>query len=520
MKSKLFYLLMCLFAFTAMNAQITSVAIVGAGVEADGWPGEAANPGPIDVHQLTQVGTTDVWQITGLTLVGGPVKFRANNSWNDATGSPAGGNWGKPATGSAFPTATAVNAGSSGDIPAVAGTYDITIDVVTGVYTFSGPPIPVVNLIGTAVTGGTVSMSTADGVIYTLGSTTLLAGNAQFEVDAAAVGATAFPSGTVTGIATDFIPVTAGGYLSITYNNGTGEYSFVAGYPAISIVGESVGGWPGDPGNPGPIDAHQLTTTDGETYTISNLVCTNAVLPGGGAKFRQDNAWATNWGNDAFPMATSSNGNNILTVAGTYNVTFTRSTGAFTFSYPTIAIVGESVGGWPGDPGNPGPIDAHQLTTTDGETYTISNLVTTAAAPGGGAKFRQDNAWANNWGNDAFPMASSSNGNNILTTAGTWNVTFTKSTGAFNFTPSLGVNKFDAKSFSAYPNPTKASWNIVSGSDDITSVQVFDILGKSVYAKKAATKEVSVNASELSKGVYFAKVSTANGSSTVKLVKE
>jgi len=49
---------------------------------------------------------------------------------------------------------------------------------------------------------------------------------------------------------------------------------------------------------------------------------------------------------------------------------------------------------------------------------------------------------------------------------------------------------------------------------------VYDILGKSVYAKTASSKEVTVNASELSKGVYFAKVSTAKGTSTVKLVKE
>jgi len=46
------------------------------------------------------------------------------------------------------------------------------------------------------------------------------------------------------------------------------------------------------------------------------------------------------------------------------------------------------------------------------------------------------------------------------------------------------------------------------------------MLGRSVYTKAASSKEVVVNASALSNGVYFAKVSTANGSSTVKLVKE
>ena len=151
MKTKLFYFLMCLFAFTAMNAQINSVAIVGSGIEANGWPGDPANPGPIDKYQLTKVdGTTDVWKITGLVMVGGSVKFRANNSWDSATSTPPGGNWGKPLTGSAFPIGIgAENSGGSKDIPAVAGTYDITFNVVTGEYAFTGgAPIPVVKLFG------------------------------------------------------------------------------------------------------------------------------------------------------------------------------------------------------------------------------------------------------------------------------------------------------------------------------------------------------------------------------------
>jgi len=90
MKTKLFSFLMFLLALTATNAQINSVAIVGEGVEANGWPGQANNPGPIDKHQLTKVvGTTDVWQITNFKLVGGSVKFRANNSRDSA---PNGGN--------------------------------------------------------------------------------------------------------------------------------------------------------------------------------------------------------------------------------------------------------------------------------------------------------------------------------------------------------------------------------------------------------------------------------------------
>jgi hypothetical protein len=274
MKTKLFYFLMCLFAITAINAQINSVAIVGAGIEVEGWPGQTANPGPEDKYQLTRVGSTDEWTYSGLVMAGGSVKFRANNSWDSATSTPAGGNWGKPLTGPSFPSGTgAQNDGGSGDIPAVAGTYDVTFNSVTGDYSFTGgAPIPVVKLFGTATSDTSpstgINMDTTDGIIYTLGTTTLLAGNAQFDVDATVVGAFDFPNGSVTGNSSDFIPVAAGKYTSITYNNDLGTYTFVAAplYNSVAIVGSGVeGGWGGSP------DLNQMTTEDGKIYTIKNL---------------------------------------------------------------------------------------------------------------------------------------------------------------------------------------------------------------------------------------------------------
>jgi hypothetical protein len=523
MKTKLFSLLMCLFALTATNAQITSVAIVGDGVEVGGWPGGAKNPGPNDnlTYQLTRIGTTDVWQITNFVLVGGPVKFRANNSWNSATDVPPGGNWGAPATGPSFPSGIAVNAGSSGNIIAVAGTYDITLNVVTGEYAFTGgAPIPLVKIFGTATTPSTgIYMTTADGVVYTApANTVLLAGNAQFDVDGTVVGALAFPSGTATGVVTDFIPVVAGKYTSITYNNSSGEYAFVAApiYNSIAVVGSGAGGWPSDP----QVDANLMTTTDGIIYKIKNLAITAVdplVAGSGEIKFRQNSNWTDpSFGGTAFPIGVTGPDNMKVTVAGNYDCIFNVVTGVYRFSLvsqPPVSIVGEGAGGWPGGT-TPNP-DTNVMTTTDGENYTLNNLVTTA----GPIKFRQDYAWDTSWGGTAFPLGTPS-GADLAATAGTWNVTFTRSTGAYTFTTALAVNKFDAKSFSAYPNPTTDSWNIVSGNADITSIQVYDVLGKVVYTKFSSAKEVSVNASELSKGVYFAKVSTANGQSTLKLIKE
>ena len=514
MKTKLFYLLMCLFAFTAINAQITSVAIVGDGIEVGGWPGGAKNPGPIDKVQLTRVGTTNDWTYSGLVMAGGPVKFRANNSWDSAASTPPGGNWGKPLTGPSFPTGIgAQNDGGSGNIPAVAGTYDISFNSVTGNYSFTGgAPIAVVKLFGTATDPATgLTMDTADGVTYTLANPTLLSGKAQFDVDGTVVGANAFPSGTATGIVTDFITVPAGKYTSITFNKDSGAYTFVAAplYNSMAIVGGGAGGWPPFVGN----DPNQMTTTDGIVYKIKNLALTVDNI-----KFRQNNNWTDpSFGGVGFPLGTSPGGDIAVTAAGNYDCVFNKTTGVYRFSLvsqPPVSIVGDGAGGWPGGT-TPYP-DPNVMSTTDGENYTLNNLVLTADK----VKFRQDYAWDKSWGGSAFPTGTP-NGNDITATAGTYNVTFVRSTGAYAFTAVvLALNDFTAKSFTAYPNPTRNSWNIVSGNDDITSVEVYDMLGKSVYNKAASSKEVNVNASALSQGVYFARVSTAKGTSSVKLVKE
>ncbi len=492
MKTKLFYFLMCLFALTATNAQ--TISLIGSGV------GSWSTDVPLTAGAGGNYSATGI--VFAPTLDNGvlkcEVKFRQDAAWTF--------NWGS----ASFPTGTGTQGGAN--IVVIPGTYDVTFNITTGAYAFTGgAPIPVVNLIGTAVTGGTISMSTADGVVYNLpANTTLLAGNAQFQVDGTAVGALAFPSGTATGVTTDFIPVTAGKYTSVTYDNASLAYSFVAApvFASIALVGSAAGGWP--TGAVGEVDDQVMTTTDGVTYTLINI----PMIPGG-CVFREGNAWAVKYGDTAFPTGTNNGGKDIIvppgTAPATYNVTLNTTTGAYAFTKNSYALVGDGAGGWPTDP----QIDANQLSSVDGINYTINGLVLT----NGGAKFRLNNAWAGgDWGGDLFP-AGPKTGNNIPTVAGTYNLTVNVVTGAYDFGSALAVKNFSAGSFKVYPNPARTSWNITSN-DDITSVQVYDMLGKSVYAKTASSKEVNVNATELSKGVYFAKVSTANGSSTVKLVKE
>ena len=59
-----------------------------------------------------------------------------------------------------------------------------------------------------------------------------------------------------------------------------------------------------------------------------------------------------------------------------------------------------------------------------------------------------------------------------------------------------------------------------SSNTKMSSIQVFDILGKSVIAIQPNATEATINASQLKSGLYFAKISTASGSSSLKLVRQ
>lgn len=522
MKTKLFYLFIAMFLFSVSGkSQNPVITLIGSGN--GGWTDTA------ETTMLTSDGIT--YTLVDRVLTTGEVKFREGKCWTG--GCPATVNnkfgWGPTvSTQTGWPSGVNNTPADNGpNIQSQAGVWTITFNRVLGSWSFvPGTPLPVIKLVGTGVVAaGGAALTTADGIVFTAKKVALKPGACKIDINGTSYGsatAPGFPTGTADDLAGSIAVTTTGIDYDVTFNYSTGAYAFaVATFPTIALVGSAAGGWP--TGAVGEIDDQVMTTTDGITYTLNNI----PIVGGADQKclFRVGNAWNTKYGQQAgFPSGINAGGQDIevfnVALTGTYNVTLNTSTGAYSFSKITFAIVGEAVGGWPSEPGNPGPTDVHQLTTVDGVNYTKNNLVVTNFAPGGGAKFRLNNAWAGgDWGGNTFP-AGTKTGGNIPTVAGTYNLTVNVLTGAYDFGTSLGVNKFDQASFKAYPNPTSDSWNIVSGNDDITSIQVFDVLGKSVYARTAASKEVTVNASELSRGVYYAKVATANGESTVKLVKE
>jgi starch-binding outer membrane protein SusE/F len=180
-----------------------------------------------------------------------------------------------------------------------------------------------------------------------------------------------------------------------------------------------------------------METTDNITYTLNNVTLTTATDPATtGLKFRQDGQWTTNWGNSNFPSGTATlNGPNIMTIAGTYNVTFNRINGTYTFistSYPIIGIWGPAVDAQNGYAG-----DDVEMQTTDGITYTLGDYFFTS----GNAYFRQDNNNMLVYGVIAFPSGTAvENGPPIFIPGGEYFVTFNRITGEFNFEfPRVGI---------------------------------------------------------------------------------
>ena len=84
---------------------------------------------------------------------------------------------------------------------------------------------------------------------------------------------------------------------------------------------------------------------------------------------------------------------------------------------------------------------------------------------------------------------------------------------------SLGINDFEASSFSTYPNPTQNNWTVKSQNNEINSIHVFDILGKNVLTLLPNNREAVIDGSNLKSGLYFAQIKTETGINSIKLVK-
>ena len=350
-------------------------------------------------------------------------------------------------------------------------------------------------------------MTTADGGLHwTITNLALSNGAVKFRANNSWAlpynwGGTTFPTGTGT---VDGAAITAvAGIYNVTFNTNTLAYNFVLQqitFQVISIIGDA------SPIVWGDID---MTTTDGKMYTL------RATLGTGALKFRGDHSWTLpyNWGGTSFPSGTAvvdANGV-IIPTAGTYDITFNKTTLAYSIKFKVISIIGAS---------SPIVWGDTDMITTDGNIYTLSNV----ALGTGPLKFRGDHSWnlPYNWGGTDFPSGTAVVDANGVTipTAGNYNINFNVATAAYSITSTLATKSFNTSKFSVYPNPAKNNWNFSSSNENIESIQIVDVLGKTIRSSFSKSDFVTVDASGLNSGIYFAKIATATGTNTLKLIKD
>lgn len=257
--------------------------------------------------------------IDNVDLIGGKkFKFRTNFSWST--------NWGCDT----FPGGTAVQSGND-ILVDVSGTYNITFNRLTLAYTavLTASAFDLVEAIGAFTTDG-VNFNTTDGIEYKLNDYYFSAASGlKFALSTDNTtfwGNTAFPSGTAT-LGGGEIPVPVGNF-NIMFNKTTLAYDFTV--TPVSITGDGALGWGQDV---------YLTPTDNGI----NFTGTDIVLLDGQIKFRSNSDYAKAWGGATFPSGTASSAPdaaNIAVTAGTYNVTFNRVTGDFSF-VPSVASVNQ-----------------------------------------------------------------------------------------------------------------------------------------------------------------------------------
>ena len=83
----------------------------------------------------------------------------------------------------------------------------------------------------------------------------------------------------------------------------------------------------------------------------------------------------------------------------------------------------------------------------------------------------------------------------------------------------LGINQNEIMALNATPNPVRDVLNL-SSSNDITSVEIFNMLGQQVLVKTINAAQSQVDMSQLNSGTYMVKVLSDKQQKTIKVVKE
>lgn len=161
-------------------------------------------------------------------------------------------------------------------------------------------------------------------------------------------------------------------------------------------------------------------------YTTSNpdVLVAYVTLANGEIKFRSNNDWTVNYGDDGNDGSLNPGGANIPVSAGTYKIIFNTSALTYTIEAYAWGLVGSATtNGWDG-PDMPMAYDSF--------SDTWKGILTLAE---GEMKFRFNNDWGLNYGDDGADGTLENGGANIAVSAGNYLVVLDLKNNEYSITP-------------------------------------------------------------------------------------
>jgi hypothetical protein len=153
------------------------------------------------------------------------------------------------------------------------------------------------------------------------------------------------------------------------------------------------------------------------TSQTPNVIVAYVTLKDGEIKFRENNDWANNFGDDGGDGTLESGGANIAVTAGTYKISFNTQNDTYTIDPYSWGIVGSAYNDWGATP------DANF--TYDDATDQWKAVV---KLKDGEFKIRKNSDWAVNYGDDGANGTLEAGGANIAASAGKYEIIFNEKT--------------------------------------------------------------------------------------------
>ena len=179
----------------------------------------------------------------------------------------------------------------------------------------------------------------------------------------------------------------------------------------LGVVGSATpGGW----GNENIPDLQFYTTSMTDVYVAY------ATLRDGEIKFRNNNDWAENWGDDGNDGTLDSYGANIVVSAGTYKIEVNFSSMTYTMEAYSWGLVGSAT---------PNQWNGPDLMLNYNSYQDDWRAVVTLGE--GEVKFRSNNDWALNYGDDGADGSMEANGANISVSSGHYLVSMNLNTQSY-----------------------------------------------------------------------------------------